>query len=84
MESSHAAYLSVPRTGKSEVTTLDHAGAATLPPLLTVEETAEQLHIGRQSFTKVKSGEIESALIDERGRHVPRVAVIEHITGPRQ
>ncbi|MEU7741933.1 helix-turn-helix domain-containing protein [Nonomuraea sp. NPDC049158] len=85
MKSSHAADLSVPRTGKSEVTTLDHAGAATLPLLLTVEEVAEQLHIGRtKAFAMVKSGEIESVMIGERGRRVPREAVIEYIARLRE
>lgn len=84
MKSSHATDLSVPRTGKS-VPTLDLDGAATLPLLLTVEEAAEQLHIGRtKAFAMVKSGEIESILIGERGRRVPREAVFEYIARLRQ
>jgi excisionase family DNA binding protein len=64
---------------------LDLAGATTLPLLLTVEEAAEQLHIGRtKAFAMVKSGEIESVLIGERGRRVPREAVLEYIARLRQ
>ncbi|MEV4474652.1 helix-turn-helix domain-containing protein [Nonomuraea sp. NPDC049504] len=64
---------------------MDLAGATTLPLLLTVEEAAEQLHIGRtKAFAMVKSGEIESVLIGERGRRVPREAVLEYIARLRQ
>ncbi|MGW6495783.1 helix-turn-helix domain-containing protein [Nonomuraea angiospora] len=64
---------------------MDLAGATTLPLLLTVEEAAEQLHIGRtKAFAMVKSGEIESVLVGERGRRVPREAVLEYIARLRQ
>ncbi|MCG5220289.1 helix-turn-helix domain-containing protein [Streptosporangium sp. KLBMP 9127] len=59
--------------------------AMELPLLLTVEETADVLRIGRTyAFAMVKSGEIESILIGKRGRRVPREAVLDYIATLRQ
>ncbi|WP_433513914.1 helix-turn-helix domain-containing protein [Nonomuraea sp. CA-143628] len=54
---------------------------AHLPLLLTVEAAGVQLSLGRtEAFALVKSGELESVVIGQRARRVPRQALLDYVT----
>ena len=63
--------------GNSEMRSVQRTGE--IPTLLTVEEVAAQLRIGRNSaYNLVKSGQIKSIKIGRTIR-IPKMAVLEYI-----
>lgn len=54
-----------------------------LPELLRVREAAKVLRIGRtKCFALIKSGELDSVLVGQRGRRIPREVVVRYLAAP--
>jgi excisionase family DNA binding protein len=71
-------------TQLEETTTVQQQNPATVPLVLTIEQAAERLGIGRSlMYALVSSGEVESVTIG-RLRRIPADALVEYIARLRR